>query len=84
MINTILQGIKMNKKILIISKSLLLINYIQDELKSKNFEIIAEKGVDYYLNQEKERFKCKECSGTINMHDRLCCNCGVVALSQNK
>ena len=31
----------MNKKILIISKSLLLINYIQDELKSKNFEIIA-------------------------------------------
>ena len=41
MINNILQGIKMKKRILIISNSILLINYIKEELKNRNFEVFS-------------------------------------------
>lgn len=38
-------------------------------------QVINEKGMDYYLKFEKERLKCPECSGTLNIHHKKCSEC---------
>lgn len=40
-----------------------------------NMKVIHEKGIDYYLSFEKERLKCPECSGVLNIHNKKCFGC---------
>jgi len=49
-----------------------------DESLINNFQVIKEKGMDYYLNFEKKRFQCPGCGSTLNMHDKKCYECGNV------
>ena len=41
-----------------------------------NMRVISEKGMEYYLNFEKERLKCPECFGFLNIHNKKCSECG--------
>jgi len=41
-----------------------------------NMKVINEKGMDYYLKFEKERFKCPECNGVLSIHHKICSECG--------
>jgi ribosomal protein S27AE len=41
-------------------------------------KVVNEKGMDYYLKHEKERLKCPECSGVLNIHHKKCSECGKV------
>lgn len=47
-----------------------------DESLVKNLKIIREQGMDIYLSQEKQRLKCPECDGILNVHDKICSLCG--------
>ena len=49
-----------------------------DESLVRNLEVIHTKGMDYYINFEKERFQCPECGGTLNLHHKQCSECGQV------
>jgi hypothetical protein len=35
-------------------------------------------GAAAYLQQERDRWTCAQCGGTVNMHDRVCSECGTV------
>jgi len=41
----------------------------------KNLEIIRDKGIEKFLELEKERFTCPKCKGYICVHDNICYNC---------
>lgn len=40
-----------------------------------NFKIINEKGIEYYLESEKDRLKCPECGGPLDIHHKRCAQC---------
>jgi hypothetical protein len=41
-----------------------------------NMEVIKSKGMYYYLDFEKKRLKCPKCRGTLNLHHKICSECG--------
>jgi len=43
-----------------------------------NMKVITEKGIEYYLKFEKERLKCPECGGILNIHHKKCSECGKI------
>ena len=42
----------------------------------RNMKIIDEQGMDHFLDIEKERLKCPDCEGILNIHDKICSDCG--------
>ncbi len=41
----------------------------------ENLEFIKKNGIEAFLEQQKEKFKCPECGSTICVHTRKCYNC---------
>lgn len=41
-----------------------------------NLKRIKKVGVDKWLKEQKEKFKCPKCSGKMSVHDEECFNCG--------
>ena len=50
----------------------------------ENLESIKEQGMEQFLIQEEEKWKCPKCGGTICCHNGLCLNCQLDTLFQNK
>lgn len=50
----------------------------------ENLEAIRERGMEQFLIQEKEKWRCPKCGGTICCHNGLCLNCQLDTLLQNK
>ena len=42
----------------------------------ENLEFIKENGMDKFLKQQEERYKCPECGGVICVHNGKCYSCG--------
>jgi len=42
----------------------------------ENLAVVKTRGIQYFLNQEKGRWTCRECGGTICMHKGHCIQCG--------
>lgn len=42
----------------------------------ENLEYISDLGLDQFLSYEKIKWTCRECGGTICVHDRCCISCG--------
>ncbi|MFH1821649.1 MAG: DUF3795 domain-containing protein [Methanobacteriota archaeon] len=49
-----------------------------------NLEFIKNKGVFKFINEEKKKWKCPKCGGTICCHNGLCFNCGLNKLKAKK
>ncbi len=47
-----------------------------NESLMNNLDVIKHDGMASYLNAEKLRLKCKSCDGYLNIHDKICSNCG--------
>ena len=43
----------------------------------ENLNFIKNKGMDEFLRQQEERYRCPECGGVICVHDGKCYSCGV-------
>lgn len=41
-----------------------------------NLRYIRENGMEQFLALERERWRCKDCGGTICVHDGICSKCG--------
>lgn len=41
----------------------------------ENLEEIKSKGMDAFLKQQEEKYKCADCSGVICTHNGLCLTC---------
>ena len=41
----------------------------------KNLEFIRDNGMDLFLEQQEEKYKCDECGGVICVHNKKCYNC---------
>lgn len=50
----------------------------------ENLESIKEQGMEQFLIQEEEKWKCPKCGGTICCHNGLCLNCQLDTLLENK
>lgn len=50
----------------------------------KNLSFIKEKGIGKFLEKEKEKWKCPDCSGTISCHNGICFECGLDKLKNKK
>ena len=42
----------------------------------RNAEHLQEIGTEKYLQEEKQRWTCRECGGVVCIHDHLCSDCG--------
>lgn len=42
----------------------------------KNLKTIKEKGLDYWLKEQKKRWKCAKCGSRFTWYDETCKNCG--------
>lgn len=40
-----------------------------------NLKFIKERGMDEFLKQQKKRYKCPKCGGTICVHTKICYDC---------
>ena len=43
----------------------------------KNLEFIKENGIDLFLKQQEEKYKCPNCCGVICIHNKICYNCEI-------
>jgi hypothetical protein len=50
----------------------------------ENLELIRERGMESFLENEGAKWRCPNCGGTICCHNGLCLNCGLDRLRQNK
>ena len=50
----------------------------------ENLNYIKEKGMESFLEEQTEKWKCQNCGGTICCHNGLCLNCSIDLLRQNK
>ena len=49
-----------------------------------NLEYIRENGIDKFLNEESEKWKCPDCVKAICCHNGICFNCGLEELRLKK
>lgn len=42
----------------------------------ENLNTIKEEGMEHFLNEQKEKYRCPECGGTVCVHTNICYNCG--------
>ena len=50
----------------------------------QNLENIKEKGMDKFLSEQAEQWRCPECGGLICCHNGLCLTCHLDTLLENK
>jgi len=50
----------------------------------ENLRVIGEKGMTRFLQQQRRRWRCPECGGTISCHNGLCFACGLEELKGRK
>ena len=50
----------------------------------ENLEFIKEHGMEGFLKKEEEKWRCKECNGSICCHNGLCMNCDFDKLRNNR
>jgi len=43
----------------------------------KNLEFIKENGINLFLKQQEEKYKCPNCGGVICVHNKKCYNCEI-------
>ncbi len=43
---------------------------------TENLNAIKENGIEEFIKAENEKWKCKSCSGLINVHKGICSTCG--------
>jgi len=43
----------------------------------KNLEFIKENGINLFLKQQEEKYKCPYCGGVICVHNKKCYNCEI-------
>ena len=43
----------------------------------ENFESISEKGLEKFVVDEEQKWKCSQCGGTICMHNQRCYRCEI-------
>ena len=43
----------------------------------ENLELIRDRGVEGFLEKERERWGCPRCGGTVCCHNGLCFSCGI-------
>ncbi len=48
----------------------------------ENLENIEKHGIRKFIENEKLRWACPKCEGTINVHKSICANCGAKPSSQ--
>jgi catechol 2,3-dioxygenase-like lactoylglutathione lyase family enzyme len=44
----------------------------------KNLEIIKEKGIEFFLKDQKKKYRCPNCDGVVCVHNRTCYSCGEI------
>jgi len=49
----------------------------------KNLEVIREKGIEFLLKNQKNKYRCPECKGVVCVHNRTCYSCGKIIISKN-
>lgn len=52
--------------------------YPLQESPFTNLRMIREKGMDAFLQEEREKWTCKECGGVISVHNAVCSQCGKI------
>ncbi|MGA1793418.1 MAG: DUF3795 domain-containing protein [Thermoplasmatota archaeon] len=50
----------------------------------ENLETIQDRGMEEFLEMEKEKWKCPDCGGTICCHNGICFECGIEKLKARK
>lgn len=50
----------------------------------ENLEYIRDNGIDKFLEKEREKWKCPECSETICCHNGICFSCGLEKVAEKK
>ena len=50
----------------------------------ENLKAIKELGMDSFLQQEEEKWACRECGGAVCCHNGLCLNCHLDVLINNR
>jgi len=50
--------------------------YHHHSIVLKNLKTIKEKGLDLWLNEQEERWKCIKCGSLFTWYEKLCRNCG--------
>ncbi|MBN1389663.1 MAG: DUF3795 domain-containing protein [Candidatus Thermoplasmatota archaeon] len=50
----------------------------------ENLKTIRDHGMDHFLEQAGEEWKCPECGGTICCHNGICFQCGIEKLKARK
>jgi len=50
----------------------------------ENLEYIKDNGIEKFLEEEEERWKCPQCGATICCHNGICFNCGLDKLRNKK
>ncbi len=48
----------------------------------ENLKYIKENGMEQFLKQQQEKWKCRHCGGVISCHNGICYTCGLDALSR--
>jgi len=41
----------------------------------ENSEYVQQKGLEAFMEQQKEKYTCLKCGGIISIHDRECSEC---------
>jgi hypothetical protein len=50
----------------------------------ENLHLIQEKGIEPFLDGEKEKWRCPKCGGVISCHNGICFSCGIELLMNKK
>lgn len=50
----------------------------------ENLKVIKENGMEVFLQEQEEKWRCLTCGGIINCHNGLCLSCELDTLSRNK
>ena len=50
----------------------------------ENLEYIRDKGIDKFLEKEREKWQCPDCDGVICCHNGLCLKCNLDKLIHKK
>ena len=42
----------------------------------ENSQVVKDKGLEFFLQSEKNKWSCADCQGVISLHDKTCSECG--------